>query len=78
MRTVFAALCLAGLLATGSCFFDTPEPECSFACSAEGECPEGYTCTADDNICRRDDVDPSFVCEGTAPGDGDGDGDGDT
>ena len=59
MRLVLAALVAFG---AAGCF-DTPTPECAFACGPGGDCPDGYRC-APDNLCKRDDVDDEFDCPG--------------
>ncbi len=44
-----AAIACGGL---GACF-ETPKPACVFLCGDGDACPEGYSCSADDNRCHR-------------------------
>ena len=53
------ALTLAGC-------YETPRPACAFACSADGDCPDGYSCRAD-TWCKLDDVADDFECAPTLP-----------
>ncbi len=46
--------------------YDTPRPECAFACSADGDCPGGYSCRAD-TWCKRDDIPDDFECAPPLP-----------
>lgn len=54
----FLFLSIAALIA--ACY-QTPQPECAFACDSDGLCPDGYSCRAD-SLCRRTDVPDDFAC----------------
>ena len=47
-------------LLTFSCF-ETPKPDCAFACGAGQNCPEGYHCSGD-GWCKRDGVADDLSC----------------
>jgi hypothetical protein len=74
--TMRRAALLAGAL--GACLwawscFSPRQPACAFSCVADGQCPAGYTCSATDGWCHRDDgpdaaCDPSLVDAGTGTG----------
>jgi hypothetical protein len=60
-----AALLVAALaLAPLAGCFSAPTPACAFRCGPGDACPSGYACAAD-GWCKRDDVDPGYVCEVT-------------
>ncbi len=63
LRATIIAASVSVLALTSACY-ETPLPDCSFQCSAAGECPSGYSCSAVDNICKRDDVAADFECPG--------------
>lgn len=63
IRAAMLSLWLGGLVLATGCY-ETPMPACTFACSASGECPSGYSCSAVDNICKRNDVPADHMCEG--------------
>ncbi len=46
--------------------YETPRPACAFACSADGDCPDGYSCRAD-TWCKLDDVADDFECAPPLP-----------
>ncbi len=69
-RAALVSICLAFLFAAGC--FDAPEPACSFLCGLDDACPDGYTCAPEadpdgERWCKRDDVDPTFICSDTTP-----------
>jgi hypothetical protein len=47
--------------------YETPRPPCAFLCGANGECPEGYLCSADDNRCHRSDPGGPAECPDSLP-----------
>lgn len=53
---------LVGVVATFGGCYDEPQPTCGFRCGSNGECPEGYTCDADQNRCLVDGAPASTVC----------------
>ena len=61
LRTILVTTLVAALVLTASACFDTPQPDCAFLCSVEGECPDGYRC-ASDGICKRLDLADNAVC----------------
>jgi hypothetical protein len=58
-------LAIAGLLGTAAIIaacYDLPEPDCGFRCGPDRECPDNYTCSADDDRCHLQGSDPGLVC----------------
>lgn len=43
---------LLGLLAVVAGCYQTPSPPCAFLCGTGGACPDGYSCSTDDNRCH--------------------------
>ena len=52
---------LAACLWAWACF-SPRQPTCAFSCAADGLCPAGYSCSATDGWCHRDDA-PDATCE---------------
>ena len=59
-RAILVSICFSSLLVVGC--FDAPKPACAFLCGDDNACPDGYAC-AGDGWCKRDGVDPSFMCD---------------
>ena len=55
------ARCVAACLWAWACF-SPRQPTCAFSCAADGLCPAGYSCSATDGWCHRDDA-PDATCE---------------
>jgi hypothetical protein len=49
MRALWLSLALASTLLSGC--FEPSEPPCSYSCGPNGECPDDYSCAAD-NYCH--------------------------
>ena len=63
---LFVATICFFLCTQGACF-DTPSPDCAFACGAEAEaCPDGFSCRSD-GLCKRNDLADDYECETLAP-----------
>ena len=63
LALIAAGAAAAGLAPAGGCY-DLYTPDCGFYCSADGACPDGYTCSAADHRCRRDGSEPTLACPG--------------
>jgi hypothetical protein len=48
-RIVILLIVLAALVGC----HDAPAPACTFTCGNSGQCPGGYVCVAEDNLCHR-------------------------
>jgi hypothetical protein len=60
-------LVTASLFASLAACYQTPAPECAFACSATSSaCPADYTCRPD-GLCKRTGVPDDFTCPGDDP-----------
>jgi hypothetical protein len=42
--------------------YDVPRPDCGFQCGPNAECPDGYTCAADQR-CHRIGAPSGLVCD---------------
>ena len=58
-----AALALIAALAGAivSACYDVPRPACGFLCGPAGECPDGYTCAAE-QVCHANGSPDGLVC----------------
>ena len=58
-----AALALLAALAGAivSACYDVPRPACGFLCGPAGECPDGYTCAAE-QVCHANGSPDGLVC----------------
>jgi hypothetical protein len=77
-RAALLGAVLAACLWAWSCF-SPRQPDCAFSCVPDGLCPSGYTCSATDGWCHRNDS-PDATCtpsqiDGGNVGDGAGAGD---
>jgi hypothetical protein len=61
MRRAALLLGLWAAAGAASCF-SPRQPDCAFSCAGDGRCPTGYTCSADDGWCHRDDG-PDATCD---------------
>jgi hypothetical protein len=59
-RAALLALLWVGV-GISSCFAPR-QPACAFSCAGDGKCPAGYSCSADDGWCHRDDA-PDATCD---------------
>jgi hypothetical protein len=54
-------VCLAAILGLAQGCYTPPEPDCGFVCGPNGECPDDYSCAAD-NVCHRKGAPATLTC----------------